>query len=464
MDLVSSVEGAAFPAVATGMAAEIMALQRQFDASQWWTPDAMRAAQWRQLRLLVAHAAVQVPFHARRLRAAGIDPETFAEADWRRLPVLTRRELQARGDGMVARAIPKSHGASTVSSSGGSTGVPVRVRKTALDNLMWNAFHVREEVWHREDPTDLLLRIRRAPRGATPEQAAALLKLPGLRLPDWGPPTNLLWQTGEAVLLEDRIPIPDQVDELIRLQPGYLLTAPSNLRLLLSHFQETGVAAPGLRSVWTLSEVVDDDLRATCRAVFGCRIVHNYTSAEAGYMALECPAQEGRFHVQAEGVLLEVLDAAGCPCAPGETGRVIITPLHNFAMPLLRYEIGDEAELGYPCSCGRGLPVLNRIIGRVYDYLVLPSGRRRRVDSGFIDIASIRAIREFQVVQRSPTNCEIRVVLARPLTEAETEAVHRILHDKVGTELRFDIVAVDSIPRTQEGKLRIFVSELAGAR
>jgi phenylacetate-coenzyme A ligase PaaK-like adenylate-forming protein len=61
---------------------------------------------------------------------------------------------------------------------------------------------------------------------------------------------------------------------------------------------------------------------------------------------------------------VEVLDEEGRPCAPGETGRVVATSLNNFAMPLIRYETGDTAEVGAPCPCGRGLPVLTRIMGR----------------------------------------------------------------------------------------------------
>jgi len=459
MGLVSSIEGAAFPAVATGMAAEIMALQRQFDASQFWPPEVMRAVQWRQLRLLVAHAARQVPFHARRLRAAGIDPETFTEADWRRLPVLTRRDLQARGDALQARVVPKSHGATTTVSSGGSSGVPVRVRKTALDNLLWNAMHVRDEIWNRPDPAGTIVRIRGTSPALTPEQQALTFST-GLCLPDWGPPTSLLWQTGPIWLLNDHVPIAAQAAFLREKQADYLFTFPSNLRLLLAHFRETGERPPALRSVWTMSEVVDETMRAQCREVFGCRIVHNYSSAEAGYMALQCPDGD-HFHVMSETLLLEVLRPDGTPCTPGEIGRVVLTPLHNFAMPLLRYEIGDEAEMGGPCACGRGLPVLRRIVGRMYDYLVLPSGRRQRVDTGFLRIAAIPAVREFQVVQRSLERGEILMVLSRPLTAAETAEIHQVLREKVSSELRFDIVVLDSIPRTVAGKLRIFVSDLA---
>jgi phenylacetate-coenzyme A ligase PaaK-like adenylate-forming protein len=68
--------------------------------------------------------------------------------------------------------------------------------------------------------------------------------------------------------------------------------------------------------------------------------------------------------VQSESVLLEIVDDAGRACAPGRAGRVVVTSLHNFATPLIRYELGDLAEFGAPCACGRSLPVISRVLGR----------------------------------------------------------------------------------------------------
>jgi len=459
MELRASFDQVAWPAVMAGFAAELMALQLQFDATQWWSPAQLRAHQFRQLRLLLAHAAREVPFHAKRLRQAGIDLEAeLTEQAWARLPVLTRRDVQREGSNLHAKT-PAAFGRINETASGGSTGVPVRVRKTALDNLLWNAIHVREEIWHREDPRGTMARIRGFPGHFTPEQIDAMKSPDGLILPDWGPPTSLLWQTGRVGLVSYMMPIPDQAAFLLRLRPDYLFTNPSNLRLLLAHCREAKLLLPSLRSVWTLSEVVDDTLRDACRVVFGCRIVHNYTTAEAGYIALQCPDCDN-FHVQSEVVLLEVLDAAGRPCPPGAIGRVVVTPLHNFAMPLLRYEIGDEAELGGPCACGRGLPVLTRIVGRTLDYVTLPSGHRRRVDTGNYAMSNIPAIREYQIVQRSPQRIEVLLVVSRPLTGDERQAVRAILAKEVGTEFRFELSYRDSILRTAEGKLRPFISEV----
>ena len=459
----SHFEQMAWPAALTGRAAELMALQQQFDQSQWWSLEQLRTQQFRQLGQLVAHAYLQVPFYRERLQAARIDPEdALTEAAWQRLPVLTRTEVQGQHDRLLAGQIPASHGGTSEATTSGSTGIPVRVRKTALDGLMWHAMVVREELWHREHPRGTIARIMQPPPNLPPEALAQMGGPDGVAFPDLGPPSSLLWQTGRTVLLHYNRPIAEQAGFLLRLRPDYLFTNPSNLRLLIAHFRDNRLSLPSLRAVWARSEPVDASLRAGCRAVFGCGIVQNYTANEVGYMALQCPTCDN-LHVQSEVTLVEVLDAAGRPCAPGETGRVVVTPLHNFAMPLLRYEIGDEAELGGPCGCGRGLPVLTGIAGRMADTLTLPTGERRRVLGSNIALAAIEAIREFQIVQRGPERLEMRLVVSRPLTGDEERRTHAALAEDFGPALAFDLVYCESLPRTAAGKLRPFVSELPEA-
>ena len=192
----------------------------------------------------------------------------------------------------------------------------------------------------------------------------------------------------------------------------------------------------------------------------GARIVHNYSTAEAGYLALQCPEDERHFHVCAETVLLEVVDAQGRACAPGEVGRVLLTPLHNFAMPLLRYEVGDEAEVGPPCPCGRGLPVLRAIVGRTLDRLLLPDGSERRAELRHYRLARNPRVVEYQVVQRSLERIEVLLVVTSPLDAQEEDALRALAREEVGEGFRIDLTTVDSIPRTPAGKLRPFMSDL----
>lgn len=457
----SALETVPFPAMMGGPAAELMALLRQFDASQHWPAERMAAAQAGQLRQLLAQA-MTIPFHAARLRKAGLDtpPQDDAAfwAAWRRLPPLRRRDLQEQGQALHAPSPPAAHGPVTEVASGGSTGQPVRVRKAALERQLWLALQLREEEWHRENKLATIARLRGIPPGLPPDQTARARSPDGLLLPDWGPPATLLWRTGKIGLMDSQLPLADQANYVARLGAEYIFTFPSSLRALLQHCRDHGIRFPSLRAVWTLSEAVEPDLRALCREVLGVRIVDNYSSAETGYIALQCPAGDA-YHVMAETVLLELVDENGAPCPPGATGRVLVTPLHNFAMPLLRYEIGDEAEWAEACPCGRSLPVLARIHGRILDHLLLPDGTRRRADVHHYDLSRIAKLREFQVVQRSRELIEMRMVVARPLDAGEEAAVRAALVKSFGGGFRYELRFMDTIPRTPAGKLRPFLCE-----
>src|SRR5262249_15877820 len=146
---------------------------------------------------------------------------------------------------------------------------------------------------------------------------------------------------------------------------------------------------------------------------WGVPLQDTYTSREGGYMALQCP-EHTHYHVQSEAVLLETLDDRGEPCRPGEVGRVVITPLHNFAMPLIRCESGDYAEAGRFCPCGRGLPVLNRIMGRSRNMLRLPKGGRIWPDLLPIEKSMDLPIAQYQLAQIDLHVIEARIAPRRP--------------------------------------------------
>src|SRR5262249_10928972 len=198
-----------------------------------------------------------------------------------------------------------------------------------------------------------------------------------------------------------------------------LLTYPSNLRYLAAHCHAHGVTLPRLEHVTSFGEVLSAETREECRRAWNLSVIDVYSAQEVGTIALQCPASEA-YHVQGEAILVEVVDDQGEPCRPGEIGRVLVTPLNNFAMPLLRYEIGDHAVVGGPCACGRGLPVLERILGRERNaLLVAGQGERYWPSFGSRKLRQLAPIVQHQLVQKSVTRLEARFVTQRPLTPDE---------------------------------------------
>ena len=157
----SAVPGLAWPAVPGRAGQSVLALLYQLEQSQWWPPEALRAQQFRQLQALLAHAAKTVPHFRKLFKDLGLDAAKEITPDsWARIPVLSRREVQDSFDGLRSRALPKSHGRTNEVFTSGSTGMPIKVVKTQLAQLFWQAFTLREHFWHGRDFSRTLAAIR----------------------------------------------------------------------------------------------------------------------------------------------------------------------------------------------------------------------------------------------------------------------------------------------------------------
>lgn len=441
----SIVPGIVWPALPDARAVTPLALLQQFDQSQWWPPELLRDRQWQQAQHVLAHACQTSAGYRHRFDAAGLPGDgRIGPEQWSRVPLLSRADLQSGYAALRSARVPSDHGVVLEDQTSGSTGRPVRFAKTALTDLFWRAFTLRDHLWHSRDFSRSLAVIRAYPPGQA-------LAPEGLRRSSWGEATDGIYATGPADLLTIETDVERQLDWLLRQDAGYLLTYPTNLRALVQLSRERGEFPMNLREVRTVSENLDADLRMLVHAVWKLPLTDMYTTREAGYIALQCP-QHAHYHVMAEGVLVEVLDADDRPCAPGEIGRVVVTALHNFALPLIRYEIGDYAEVGAPCPCGRGLPVLTRILGRSRNMLTLPDGSRHWPRFGYAGFGDIAPIRQVQLVQHSLEEIEARLVVAAPLSAHQELRLTEHLQQSLGHRFRIRYTYLDSIPRSANGK------------
>lgn len=444
----SSVRGVGWPAMPGPRASLLLAMQFQLTQSQWWQPENLRLQQFRQAATLLAHAIDSVPFYREHFGTFGCDPakDGVSPEAWTEIPLLQREHIQRCGDALRCRQLPPDHGRVFDYTTSGSTGSPIRFSKTDITDLFWRAFTLRDHLWHQRDLGGKLAVIR-----TTVNEAEGA---------GWGPATNEVFDAGYCATLNIRTDIATQAKWLERQNPDYLLSHPSNIQALAKHCVETGIRLPRLRQVRTFGETLMPGLREACFQAWGATLTDVYSAEEVGYIALQCPVHE-HYHVQAESLLVEILDEAGKPCSPGEIGRVVLTTLHNFAMPLIRYEIGDYAELGEPCPCGRGLPVLKRIMGRQRNMLTLPDGRQHWPSfpaEGWLPIAPVR---QFQLVQRDLEHIEARFVADRPVTADEKQRLAAMLHEYLRYPFRIDFVQLERIERKPNCKFEDFISEVA---
>ena len=181
-------------------------------------------------------------------------------------------------------------------------------------------------------------------------------------------------------------------------------------------------------------------------------------------MAIQC-AKSRLYHVMAENVIVEMIDERGPPCADGGVGRLVITDLHNFATPLVRYDLGDYAEVGGPCHCGRGLPTLRHILGRERNLILMPDGGRHWPLVGFAQFRTVAPVVQYQLIQDARKSIEVRLVTAQKLTPKQEDAFGQIIQEALGHPfaLRFSYFA-DKIPPGANGKFEELVCRVkAGA-
>jgi phenylacetate-CoA ligase len=330
----------------------------------------------------------------------------------------------------------------------------------ARTSLIFGAISLRNQGWHRRDLSLKLCTIKDLERPTDPQKAATFDYPHGISADNWTGHIGSLFNTGPAAALHIHTPVDLQAEWLKRHDPGHLMTFPSNLAALLQHCRTAGITYPRLRSIWTLGEIVTPELRELAHVVLGLPITDVYSSVEVGYIALQCPDQPPHYHAQSEGVLVEVIDQQGQPCKPGEVGRVIVTPLHNFAMPLLRYAIGDYAEVGGPCRCGRGLPVLTKVLGRTRNMLILPSGQRIWPLLEGALFSEVAPVSQFQVVQLSHSLLEVRLVTTRPVTPAEEDALGAMIRRHLEHPFTIAFTYPESIPRGPGGKYEDFICKI----
>jgi phenylacetate-CoA ligase len=443
----TAITGIGWPAMPAPVGASMLAMQFQLEQSQWWPPEVLAQQQLRQAGLLLQHVYDTVPFYRERLEAAGWRPGAAITSQmWARVPLLARADIQASGEALRSKAPPADHGRLLEYQSSGSTGEPIHTWGSEVTHFFWGALTLRDHLWHRRDLGGKLAAIR--------------TKVKEEALPGWGPSTDVVYATGPSATLDVSTDVDDQLRWLERNEPDYLLTHPSNALALARRSLELGLRLPSLREVRSFGEMLPPELRPACREAWSVPVTDSYSAREVGYIALQCPGHE-HYHVQAENLLVEVLREDGAACRPGEIGRVVLTTLHNFVMPLIRYAIGDYAKAGERCACGRGLPVLERIMGRQRNMVILPDGTRHWPYFPLKSWMHIAPLRQIQLVQKSREHIEARLVVAAPLDPEQERQFARTLQDSLGYPITVTFRYPERIERAPGFKYEDFISEVA---
>jgi phenylacetate-CoA ligase len=407
-------------------------------------PDQLRAYQENLLAPLIGHARRNVPFYESRL-APLFSSEALDLSRWNEVPILTRAEAQGNTQALTARIVPPHAGAIEGGETSGSTGRPLRYLVNELTNVASLGLTDRALRWWDFDGAKTMATFSAPRRGNTPA-------------PDGT--TVAGWRVGFAGLHHMIHSVRDfdaRIDWLVARRPHYLTAHSYMLSDLAERVRARGVDLRFER-INSTSSVLTDDVRDFGVDFLGARPFYQSGARETGLIACECPWC-GYYHINAESVLVEILDADGKPSQPGELGRVVLTSLYNYAMPFIRYEIGDFAIAGpVRVKCPVKLPALTQIMGRYRNSFTLHDGR---MINPYVSVARLRefiSFAQFQIVQTDYDAIEVRYVPLDPSRAADAAGLEACVRASIDASFKVQAVAVDEIPRSASGKFEDYLS------
>ena len=432
-------------------------------ANEFCTPAELAAWQRTALATLVRFAVSATDYYAAVFAGLGL---TAADIDGSsalpKLPLLHKHEVIASQRALCARQLPPGEQVATVTESAGTTGRPVQVYHSAASAQMFGLLACRAMRWFGFDPAATLVSVTIPTELPKPD---GVLRVPDCALvqtPGWSYVAPY-FHTGPHYAFSNANSIAQQLHWLRQIKPQYIKGFPS---LFEEWLLASGGAAPleGLQGLLGISAQMTPALRARIEQGYHIPVHQGYGLNEIGIVAGRCAA--GRYHVHAEHCLVEIVDDNGDPSAPGQTGKIVVTGLRNFAMPLIRYDTGDLAvAVTGPCACGRGLPAFGEIEGRYRRFTGLPAGTRGRVQALIDVIAGARPehlgfLRRYQIYQDRHNRFELRLVTIASIPDAFQATVVQAWASVAGTPaVPLVVREVTAIEPAPSGKALDFASE-----
>lgn len=423
---------------------------QELEGSQWLSREGVEALQARKLNALLGHALAHSPWHAERIRAAGLDETVRAGqmrlADLPRLPTMGKSDARENVDRLVWRDAP---GGVFKYNTGGSSGEPLIFYFGRSRQASDAAGRMRARHWW----------------GVAPGDREAYL---------WGAPVELN-KTDRVKTLRDRLVnqlvlnafamSPERMDaylETLRAwQPKCLYGYASSLALLAAHAEARGIR-PGLRAlrvVCTTGEPLYAHQRDLIGRVFGVPVANEFGSRDIGFTAHEAPG--GQMLLMSESHIVEVLDEAGTPVAPGEMGEAVITGLTSEAQPFIRYRTGDTLRLASESATGgQGLHVIAEVTGRQTDFVTAADGRVMHALAVIYVLRAVPGVAQFKCIQHTVDRMEVQVVPGPDWTETGRHAIEAGLKARLGSTLCVELRLLDKIPPEASGKHRYVVSHV----
>jgi len=411
-----------------------------------WTADQFNSYQERELSRLLERAT-ESPYYHDVFKRYGVTSRIEPFLALKRIPILTKETLRTQSRRLLT-STPSFK--TKVFRSSGTTGTPTAIYYTSEFHSWEMALtEARCHEW-----AGLTYRSRRVMFGA--RKVCAFDKESP---PFWhfSPAENLAYAS--IYHLSEKF-LPSYLEFLRNFKPDLIEGYPSALAIIARYAVERNFLPHPTKAVFTCSESLTDTARNVLERAWQCRVTDRYGAVEGCLFVSQC--EFGSYHITPEAGIVEIVDAAGQPVRPGIPGEVVCTGLKNLLQPLIRYKIGDIARwsVDQNCPCGRNMPILEGIEGRIEDLCWTPDGRQMlRFDSVFKGISDIK---EAQVVQDSLEQFTVYVVPSAAFGQESIDTIRQNMYSHVGN-LHINVKCINAIPRNSSGKFQAVVCKLSQA-
>jgi len=416
---------------------------------EYKSPEELLQLQNEKLERLLLHTYENVPYYHRILPEADViaNNKVFLE-NFHKIPPLTKEIIRREGEKLYSADYKKRGG--YFNTSGGSTGEPVKFIQDKNYRAWGFAGRFLYNAWAGKDVGQAELKLWGSERDILEGKDK-----PAVRLRRW------LFNTE---LLNTYKMSPDgmrrHIDRWNKVKPRQVWAYTDSM-YKLSRFvanEKISVYPPG--SIICTTAPLLPQARKHIEQTFKCRVFNQYGSREVGPVACECPAQEG-LHIFTPIQRVEILDTKDRPVTGEDIGQIVITNLHNYSMPLIRYKIGDTGCFSNkPCSCGRGFPLLKEISGRVFAHFVKKDGSLVH-SQFFVALFFFKPwVKEFKVVQKDYDLIDISVALEGKAEQNDIDVITDKIKQVMGADCRVEFNFTDEIPPTASGKYLYTFSEV----
>ena len=417
------------------------------EKSQWWSLEELREFQNKKLRALIRHSYENVPFYHHEWKKLNLKSEDIKTVeDLRKIPIITKEDIRKNFEDFKSKdfAVRKSKSDST----GGSTGEPL---KYFYD---WNAWSMDWACFYRGwgfadyHVGDKMVTIGGS--SVVPSQKQSFQKQVKDRI--------IERHLGLSAFDMNEKNMKKYAEKIAKFKLRFLRGYASSLYIFGKFVEDNNIKFPSLCNVFSTAETLFEPCRKKIENAFGIKVFNEYGVRDGGGNAMECGMHPG-LHISTERCVMEFIKD-GENVSSGEMGKIILTDLHNYSFPFIRYDVGD---IGIPtdekCPCGRELPIVKRIEGRTTEIIQFSDGTMWAGPVLTLVFAKFDIL-QYQVIQEDKDRIILRVIKGKTFSEEDAKMLVQIFNYHVGENGSVEIEYVEDIPASKSGKRRFIISEV----